>query len=205
MVFTMPVCANADRPATAARRTRPWVRGILLGVLAYGTPALADGIKVAQVQPQLLAERLVLNGTLDIGLSSKVEEALNNGIPLQFVAQVRLHRRRALIWDQTFGQWEFRRELRYHALSDQYLLTTERDLPQQRQSFETLAEALTRVTTLNDVSLSLSPGPTPEGDYRVSVRVHLDIEALPPVLRPVAYTSRAWDLNSGWTTWNVQR
>ena len=43
----------------------------------------------------------------------------------------------------------------------------------------------------------------PEGDYSVEVRASLDIEALPSPLRPVAYTSLAWRLNSGWSTWKL--
>lgn len=203
MAFIMPVYVSANTSA-AGRRLATWAWGALSGLALSGV-ALAEGIKVVEIQPHTTGSRLVLNGSLDISLSTKVEEALNNGITLSFILQTRLQRRRALLWDETVGQWEFRREIRYHALSDQYLVATERDLPTQRQGFQSLMEALAQVTAIESLSLPLTAPLAAEHDYRVEVRVHLDVEALPPVLRPVAYTSRAWDLNSGWTTWNVQR
>ena len=203
MASIMPVCASANAAATG-RRLTTWACGALSGLALSGV-VLAEGIKVVDIQPQAADSRLVLDGSLDFTLSNKVEEALNNGIPLAFILQTRLQRRRALLWDETVGQWEFRREIRYHALSDQYLVATERDLPAQRQGFQSLMEALAQVATIDALSLPLTAPLAPEHDYRLELRVHLDVEALPPVLRPVAYTSRAWDLNSGWTTWNVQR
>lgn len=203
MAFIMPVYVSANASA-AGRRLTTWAWGALSGLALTGV-ALAGGVKVVEIQPHTAGSRLVLNGSLDIGLSTKVEEALNNGIPLSFILQARLQRRRALLWDATVGQWEFRREIRYHALADQYLVATERDLPAQRRSFQSLMEALVQAATIEELSLTLAAPLAADHDYRVDVRVHLDVEALPPVLRPVAYTSRAWDLNSGWTTWNVQR
>ena len=34
--------------------------------------------------------------------------------------------------------------------------------------------------------------------------VELDVEALPPPLRPIAYTSGAWRLNSDWHKWDIR-
>lgn len=191
----MPACANYSRP-------RAWAAAALVA-LALAEPGMAEGLKVTAVQPRLSPQRLVLSGNVDIGLTPKVEEALNNGIPLEFVFEVRLHRRRALIWDETARSWDARRELKYHALSGQYLVTRRGAETPTRTGFPSLAEALAAMGNL-DESFALDPPLAGEGDYRVGVRIHLDIEALPPVLRPAAYTSRAWDLNSGWTMWKTQ-
>lgn len=198
----MPLHANASGAALRFGRGRAWAL-TLLGVMAMMEPGMAEGLRVTSVQARLSQSRLLVSGNVDIALTPKVEEALNNGIPLEFVFEVRLHRRRALIWDQTTRSFSARRELRYHALAGQYLVTRRGPGEPTRASFQTLAEALVAVGSLDD-SLALDPPLEGSGDYRVGVRVHLDIEALPPVLRPVAYTSRAWDLNSGWTMWTVQ-
>lgn len=199
----MRLCANAsDVSLQRCNRTRAWALA-MLGAMLLVEPGMAEGLRVTNVQPRLSANRLVVNGGVDIALTPKVEEALNNGIPLEFVFEVRLHRRRALIWDQTARSFSARRELRYHALAGQYLVTRRGPGEPTRASFQALSEALAAVGSL-DESLVLDPPLESSGNYRVGVRVHLDIEALPPVLRPVAYTSRAWDLNSGWTMWTVQ-
>ena len=199
----MPACIS--RSARPCRRAaNAWACAVLaLGALISPAAGLAESLKVIAVQPRITSDRLVLTGTLEIGLTSKVEEALNNGIPLEFVFEARVHRRRALLWDDTVRSWSWRRELRFHALSGQYLLTSGVEPDRGRQSFQTLAEALTQAGTLAE-NLPLATALTEGGNYRVAVRVHLDIEALPPVLRPVAYTSRAWDLNSGWTMWKAE-
>ena len=198
----MPAHARSN---TRALRVRAGARALALVALTLAEPGMADGLKITGIQARLGPERLLLRGNIDVALTPKVEEALNNGIPLDFVLEVRLHRRRALIWDETTRSWSARRELRYHALSGQYLVTRSGAQPAPaRASFQSLAEALTAAGVL-DESLALEPPLADgDGDYRVGVRVHLDIEALPPVLRPVAYTSRAWDLNSGWTMWKLE-
>ena len=57
--------------------------------------------------------------------------------------------------------------------------------------------------TLNAVALKLEEPAAPDAVHSVDLRVSLDIEALPTPLRPVAYTSFTWHLNSGWSTWKV--
>lgn len=181
-----------------------WAAAVL-GALFFGSSANgAEGFRIAGIVPRL-ASGLVLSGTVELNLPSKVEEALNNGIPLELVIDIRLYQRRALLWDRKVQAWTVRRELRYHALSGQYLVSGEPPVPQNRESFNSIAEALAQAGSLDDLNMPLSQPVLPEADYRVAVRAQLDIEALPHLLRPVAYTSRAWDLDTGWTTWQVQR
>jgi hypothetical protein len=37
------------------------------------------------------------------------------------------------------------------------------------------------------------------------LRARLDIEALPMLMRPLAYTLPSWRLSTGWTEWPIQR
>lgn len=204
MASTMHACSSADAGLEPRRVTPRAAGAVLLGLLSL-TPAASATFRVEIVQAQLSGQVLLLGGRLDIGLTPQVEEALNNGVPLDLVIDVRLHRRRALLWDETVEEWTLRRQLRFHALSGQYLLSGEPTLPANRESFASLAEALMQVGSLEDLNLPVETRVEAEADYHAKVRVALDIEALPPLLRPVAYTSRAWDLNSGWSSWKVQR
>ena len=179
---------------------------VAAAVFALGVAAgvAADGFRIAGVQPRLAGSQLLIEGSIELDFTAPVEEALGNGIPLEVVIDVRLYRRRTLVWDALVESWALRRQIRYHALSGQYLVSGEPAIAAQRESFNSLPEALAEAGTLEDIGLRLDQAP-PEGDYRLGLRATLDIEALPPLLRPVAYTSRAWDLNTGWTTWKVQR
>lgn len=199
----MLVCArrNVTPPCVRGAISRTLVVGMLLGAGV----ALASGFKVSSVQPRAVGQTLLLNGTLDLSLSSKVEEAVGKGIPIEIAIDVRLYRDRPLLWDEKVASWTVRRELRYHALSGQYLIGGNDSGSVDRESSNSLNEALLQLGTLDDLALNLPMPLTPEIEYRLHLRVALDIEALPALLRPVAYTSRAWDLNSGWTAWKVQR
>jgi hypothetical protein len=179
---------------------------VLVG-LCGGAPtlALASGFKVSSVQPRASGQTLHLSGSMDLTLTPEVEEAIGNGIPVEIALDFRLYRDRALIWDERVASWTLRRELRYHALTGQYLINAAPGGPVARESFTSINEALAQTGSLTDVTLPLIAPLLSGAEYYLSVRASLDIEALPALLRPLAYTSRAWDLNSGWTTWKAQR
>jgi hypothetical protein len=163
------------------------------------SPVSAD-FKIGDMRTHLTASALVLSGNLDLGLSPKVEEALSKGIELPVIIEVRLYRKRMLLWDQRLAMWSFRRRLQYHALSGQYLVNN----GVMQESFLALGEALKQLGTVTELRLPLPETPLGTHDeYSVKLRAHLDIEALPAPLRPVAYTTPSWHLNSGWTAWNV--
>lgn len=177
---------------------------LLLGLAVLGRAA-AD-FKVADVQPKFAEQSLVLSGNIDLGLSSQVEEALSKGIPLEVVIEVRLYQYRRFLWDKQVAAWTLHRSIQYHALSGQYLVSAGDPDSETRESLLTQQEALKSLGSLNDLRLTLTNhGPADNNNYSVDVRASLDIEALPTPLRPVAYTSFAWHLNSGWTTWKVAR
>lgn len=164
--------------------------------------ALAD-FKVTEVQPKFVEQSLVLTGNLELGLNAKVEEALAKGIPLEVNIDVQLQRERRFLWDSKIASWTLHRRIQYHALSGQYLVSAAEPEPESGESLLTLQEALKQLGSLNGVTLKLEEPVAPDAAHSVDLRVSLDIEALPTPLRPVAYTSFTWHLNSGWSTWKV--
>ncbi len=174
----------------------------ILSVLLWLSPTAQAEFKIADVQSRFTGEALVVNGNLDFGLTPKVEEALSKGIELSMIIEVRLYRKRSWLWDQRLATWSLRRNLQYHALSGQYLVGS----GNTRDNFLALAEALKSLGSLSELRLPLLEVEiATDDDYIVGLRTHLDIETLPTPLRPVAYTTLSWHLNSGWTTWNVAR
>ena len=182
------------------------VNSILVAVLlarafAPCTAAHAD-FKVDNLTPVLTRAALEVGGRLELALTPKVEEALSKGIPLDVVIDFKLQRQRQLLWDQGIAEWKLRRQVQYHALTDQYFVISEKGTSETRESFNSLSEALRQLGSLSDLRFDV-PRELPAGNYALDVRVSLDIEALPAPLRPLAYTSRAWHLNSGWLRWKV--
>jgi hypothetical protein len=174
-------------------------------LLAGASGAARADFGAGEIRARLVDDALELSGTLELALTPKVEEALGKGIALDFVIGVRLKRVRPWWWDERAGEWTLRRRIRFHALSGQYLVHNLDAGSETSESFTSLGEALRHLGTLAALRLPLAAPARAQEHYAVQLRVHLDLEALPTPLQPVAYTSLAWHLNSGWSTWEVAR
>lgn len=210
----MPVSVNTS--AATGRFTIPVTVNhaflLLLGTLLFSTVVFA-GFSVKQMEVLLRKEGLELSGQLDLDLSRKTEEALGKGIPLQVIFELNLFRERFIIWDEKLSSWQFQRKILFHAISNQYLITTRLpDSEPVQESFSSLQEALTSMGRIENLELKLDGGESytdtifnTSSSLYMDIRARLDIESLPTPLRPVAYTSRSWRLNSGWSSWSVKR
>jgi midasin (ATPase involved in ribosome maturation) len=194
----MPVCKKSDTPKHL------FVYLLAGATMLVSTTVLAD-FRVVEVQTVLNQDELIVSGTLDLSLSSKVEEAVAKGIPLDVELEFRLKRERKLLWAEQLKQWKLRRQIRYHALSGQYFVNDPTAKGKKLENFISLQQALRHMGTLNELTFNVTSVMQADASYVLDVRVSLDIESLPAPLRPVAYTSLNWRLNSGWTTWTVER
>ncbi|MEK7261273.1 MAG: DUF4390 domain-containing protein, partial [Pseudomonadota bacterium] len=145
----MPACLKNRLPAAAL-------------LLLFALPAAAD-FKVVDVQPRFDGGALLLNGNIDLTLSSKVEEALSKGIQLEVVIDVRLYRPRWFVWHQGIGSWTLRRRISYHALSGQYLVSASETNTETKESHSSAQEALKALGALNDVRLPLAGDDSRDG------------------------------------------
>ncbi|MFQ5993493.1 MAG: DUF4390 domain-containing protein [Acidiferrobacterales bacterium] len=187
----------------AYRRADGWA-GLMVMTALIALAAKAD-FKVTEVSPSISDDSLTLSGALDLSLNARVEEALSKGIPIEVIIDIGLYRARPIIWDRRVQHWVSRRRISYHALSRQFLVTGHRPDSELVESFTSLQPALANMGSLEQLTLPLAHQPVDENEYYVRVRASLDIESLPAPLRPVAHTSIAWRLNSGWTEWTVPR
>lgn len=175
----------------------------LIAALMLSVPAAQANFAINSIQPEFREGKLFVNTDIDLALNEKVEEALNKGIPLNFRLEIQLQRKREILWNETISEWQIVRQLKYHALSSQYLVGTVGN--DQVESFTSLRQALRNSVTLSDHEFPMAHFPGKDEDYQLKLRVSLDIEALPAPLRPVAYTSLDWRINTGWTTWPARR
>jgi len=184
---------------TAALRLLPF---ILAGAFAH--PALAD-FKVRSAAP-FIEDRVVhINTQLDLTLNPKTEEALNKGIPLEVVFDIKLVKHRWWWTNKVITDSTLRRRIFFHALSRQYLVTGLSEFD-PTESFSSLSQALAHMGDLTELTKPLTPKKQiePDGRYLVTLRARLDIEALPTLMRPLAYASLSWHLSTGWNEWPVQ-
>jgi hypothetical protein len=179
---------------------------LLLGMsTVLAAPATHAEFKVQQATPFLHERILHLNTLLDLKLSPRAEEALHKGIPLEIEVEVRVVQHRWWWADRVVSDWNVRRRLLFHALSRQYVVTRLYP-PAAPQSFGALDQALLHLGRLDDVKLQLTARKQffPDARYLVELRARLDIEALPALMRPLAYVTPSWRLGTGWHQWPVQ-
>ncbi|MBL1321363.1 MAG: DUF4390 domain-containing protein [Methylophaga sp.] len=185
MVFIMPASSIAK----------------LLLLLIISMPVYAETFSVDYARITKTGNGYVLNARIDYPLTLRVKEAIANSVPIVFSQQIKLVRQTPLlgkywIWERTSWLTELRYEIRYHALSQQYIV---RDLGTQNQNtYPSLSDAL---QALGSVYLSLPPDHMVETqNLSLQIRSELDLYALPTPMRPGALLSKKWQLASPWVT-----
>ncbi len=181
------------------RKAKAFGLALLLWLGLAAKPATAD-LDITLVHSEILDNSVLFTAVFDTGLNDKVIEAIEKGIPVEIVVDVMLEEHRRILWDANLMEWELRRRIQYHALPKQYMI---HGFGIAAQGFDDLRAALKSMGELRDIKLAVQEKIKRNRDYRLYMRARLDIESLPPPLRPVAYTSSAWRLNSGWKKWRV--
>lgn len=169
-------------------------------VLLVSTSSLAENFKVQTAEVSKIGNGYILNAEIKYPLTPRVTEAITNGVPITFLQQLELIHSTSIFgkywqWEKTLWSTSLRYELRYHALSEQYLL---KDLDTEHLSnFPSLDSALSALGTIDD--LSLPPEHlTDTDDLILQVRSGLDLYALPTPMRPGALLSNKWQVTSPW-------
>jgi len=198
MGFTTRASSNNVEPARHARLRWLWLALIL--VSAPGS-ALAENFFITGVHTRLKDNVYLLDANIDYRLSPDVLEALNNGVPITLQVDIEIQRKRNWWLDDDVATLQQRYQLQYHALSHQYLLSNINS--GAFYSFHTLDSALNALGSLHGFPLLDKQLVKPGEEYEVLLHAKLDIEALPSPLRPLAYITPAWRLNSDWYTWSL--
>lgn len=158
--------------------------------------AIADGgfkILRADIKPAGPAGGHVLDADIAYRFSEPVIDALRNGVSLTLVLRLKIQHeggwRDATVLDENRAF-----HISYRALSKLYQLVYEdKEAPHNFTDVKALLEAMGSIRGLPlPKTLRLNSGER----YRASLKVSLDIESLPLPLRPVAYVSPAWYLDS---------
>ncbi len=170
--------------------------------VADAQPPPSPYIVVNQADVRLQDSVYYLQAVLTYQLTPPVIEALENGVPLPLEVQVELERPRWWWWDEGVAELSQFYLLQFHAMSRRYLLTQLNSSAQR--SFSSLSRALTALGDRGWIPLLDSSLLDSDAEYLARLRARLDIESLPPPLRPIAYLSPRWRLASEWYEWPVR-
>lgn len=172
----------------------------LLLLLLFSQSAHATIFSVNYPKVHQIGNGYVISAQVDYPLTARVIEALENGVPITFFQELELNETFPLFGN--FWQWEtnlwrikLRYQLRFHALSEQYVIMS-LDTEHQ-QNFPNLDGALSALGQITD--LTVPPEYTDNTDDLIlRIRSGLDLNALPTPMRPGALISSKWQLTSPW-------
>ena len=195
---TRPRHVPRDSAATLSR----WIARSLLWlafvVAALAPAAYADTIVVKSAELRLDEETYVLSAEFELAFNPTLEEAIQKGVPLYFVFEFELLRPRWYWVDEKVLSLTTQYRVSYNALTRQYRVAIGL-LSQTFDALDDVERFLSRVTSRQVASIDqLVKGIR----YEASVRLRLDVNALPKPFQVNALASRDWTLQSEWYRWS---
>jgi hypothetical protein len=193
--------ASSTRSSPSARiDSRRWLRALLLlACLAAGGLARAEGIAVKSASLVAGEEGYALEASFDIHFSPALLEALQRGLPLYFISEFELTRRRWYWFDEVVARQETQYKLSYNALTRRYRLAS----GALHQNFDTLQEAAGVLANIRGRVVADRAALQKGEEYTAGLRLRLDVSLLPTPFQVSALTSREWNLSSDWERWKV--
>lgn len=193
---------GAGRAQGRRRWGAAFARVVLSALLCVSPARAAEQVQIHDVRTLLVEGVYRLGARVEFHFNDTIRDALQNGVPLVLQMQIEVVHERDWLWPETIAQLKKRFLLKYHALSQRYLV---RDYSTGvLRSFRFLGQALDSIGSLYDLPLLDANLLKPEGRYNVRMRAGLDIESLPTPIRLMAYVGSDWRIASDWYQWPLQ-
>jgi hypothetical protein len=166
-----------------------------------------DGLlEVRSAYASVEQNALLLFARVAYPVNDDIRAALKDGLTLTFDLDIVITRERRFWLDETVWEYQLKRELSYHALSDRYLTRELDDRPGNEQhSYASLEEALEALGTVDAYPLLTTSQLSPNRQYRISLRAGVRRGRLPDTLRVVLFWTDDWHRESEWFSWSLQR
>ena len=168
----------------------------------FSTQSEAEGFQILAAETKLKEQVYQLEANLDLKFSDDALEALRSGVPLIVLVNIEVLKHRSWWWNKTVAELEQGYLVLYHALSEKYIIHNLNSGAQQ--NYISLSAALHSLSNIKNFPLIDKNLLDEDDDYYVRLRAYLDIESLPAPMRPIAYISSQWQLESDWFSWPLK-
>lgn len=181
----MPRPTALTRPDPPKRACDPRRRGLLFGgpALLMGPalslPAAAQGVELATLATSVNDGEVQLEFAVRLDLPRGVEDALQRGVPVYFVAEAQLMRNRWYWLDERVARVSRQWRIAYQPLTGAWRV----GFAGFNQSLPSLAEALAAVSRGAGWKLAEAAQLEPRSSYRVEFSYRLDTTQLPGPLQ----------------------
>ena len=191
MAYFMHCCAKSD-----------WrLRGLAALLLAWLAimPAAhaAEGVGVQLAEIRAVNEGYELAAQFVINPNRTLEEALEKGVALHFIAELEVTRPRTWWFNESIGDASRRMRIYYNFLLRRYVI----DSGYTTLTAATLDEALALLGRVEHWQILERGALKPGQRYQARLRFRMDASQLAKPLQMGALASGKWDLQSGWYEW----
>ena len=190
-------CWSNVRPEHNLTRTLAgWLACLMLLVILPGAVSAAD---ISLRQPVLSAsdDGYAVSADFNINFNSRLEEAVARGVVLYFTVDFELVHARWYWFNERVVRRSRTYELSYHALTQQYRVST----GGLHQSYNTLDEALRVISRLRGWPV-ISKDELRNGvSVTAALRMRLDLTQMPKTFQVSAISNKDWNLTSDWVRW----
>ena len=155
--------------------------------------------KISEVSGEIRSGEARVRFTLQNAFSPGMVEALKSGIEITFKTTVQVERVYRNWFDQSVGQVQYTRSVRYDALSRVYRLHRD-DGDELLPDVLAALDRMTRFEVIVPVTGNIERGKP----YRARVRARLDKVGLSEPLRSIFFFSSLWDVETDWARGTLQ-
>lgn len=175
--------------------------GLVAGFLALfagpQTLLAAEDVTLKFAEIHAVNEGYELDAQFVLNPNSTLEDVLEKGVALHFVAELEITRPRSWWLNEDIGEATRRMRIYYNLLLRRYIV----DAGYATQTATTLDEALMILGRIGNWQV-LERGVLKSGQrYQARLRLRMDTSQLAKPLQIGALTSGKWDLHSAWFTW----
>ena len=191
MAFFTHCSVNPDRLAS-------WLAASFCALLAMAQPVhAAEGVGVQFAEIRAIHEGYEVAAQFVINPSRTLEEALEKGVALHFVAELEVNRPRSWWFNESVGEATRRMRIYYNFLLRRYVI----DSGYTTQSAASLDEALGLLGRVDHWQILERGALKPGQRYEARLRFRMDASQLAKPLQMGALASGKWELQSGWYEW----
>ena len=196
-----PLAASPARPRGSRLRLLALLVLAAAGVARADESALEDGgrfeVRSAFLEPSEHVYRL--NSNLNLALSRAAQAAVREGVAVSIELDLSVDRKRRFLPDQQVAYLVQRWQIRYHALSERYLVNNLNS--GEQSSYSSLPTALAALSQVRDLPV-IDEALIEKGErYEASLRAIATIEGgLPSALKFIMFWID-WKRSTDWYTW----
>ena len=195
----------AQRGTTAPGRRAAAAMALVVLALWVAVAAAAEGgfVQVLKASTRLDAGVWYLDADIAWSPGDDAIEALDSGLTLDIKLTIVLSEQRRLLWDPKAAELEQRYDLRYHALTQRFIVTNLNS--GEQTTFGSLQSALRTLGEVRGLPV-IDDALLEDGEsYDVALSAELDMEELGGPLKIISFFWNDWRIASEWERWPLRR